>query len=234
MSELYIGNRNYSSWSLRPWVLLRTLGIPFTERFVPFEPGGSPSFKRFSPSGRVPCLVDGALTVWDSLAITETVAEDHPSVWPQEKGARAWARAAAAEMHSSFGALRSDCSMNCGLRVELKAPGGAPQADLARLESLWLDGLARFGGPYLAGQVFTAVDAFYCPVAFRVQTYGLTLAPAARGYVERLIALPAMQAWYQDALAETYREESHEADIARAGRTVADLRAAAAGPIAAP
>lgn len=224
MYELYIGNRNYSSWSLRPWVLLRTLGIPFTERFVPFEPGGSPSFKRFSPSGKVPCLVDGALTVWDSMAIVETVAESHPSVWPQEKSARAWARAAAAEMHSSFGALRSVCSMNCGLRVELGPMGAALQSDLARLESLWHDGLARFGGPYLAGSAFTAVDAFYCPVAFRAQSYGLQLAPATRAYVERLLSLPAMQSWYQDALAETCREESHEADIARVGRIVADLR----------
>ena len=114
--------------------------------------------------------------------------------------------------------------MNCGLRVELDSPGAALQSDLSRLESLWNDGLARFGGPYLAGRAFTAVDAFYCPVAFRAQTYGLKFAPAARAYVEQLLALPAMQSWYQDALAESHREESHEADIARAGRIVADLR----------
>ncbi len=227
MYELYVGNKNYSSWSLRPWVLLKERGIPFTERLVPFEAGNSPSFKRFSPSGKVPCLADGALAVWDSLAIVEYVAEQHPGVWPTERAARAWARSAAAEMHSGFVPLREGCSMSCGLRVALHAVSPALQQDLARLDELWADGLARFKGPFLAGSAFTAVDAFFCPVAFRVQTYGLKLAPASLAYVDRLLALPAMKSWYADALAETFREPRHEEEVRVLGKVLEDLRAPA-------
>ena len=120
MYELYIGNKNYSSWSLRPWVLMSELGIVFAEHVVAFDPGTSwTKFRAFSPSGKVPCLVDGSTVVWDSLGITEYLAERHAGVWPGEAAARAWARCAAAEMHSGFGALRNTCAMNCGLRVRL-------------------------------------------------------------------------------------------------------------------
>jgi glutathione S-transferase len=204
---------------------LRQLGIPFAEHVEQLGPGSSPSFRQFSPSGRVPCLLDYPLAVWDSLAIVEYVADFHPQVWPAELAARAWARSAAAEMHSGFDGLRSACSMNCGVRVELASTGAALQRDLARLDELWQDGLARFGGPFLAGDAFTAVDAFYCPVAFRIQSYGLRLSAPALAYADRLLSLPSMQSWYADAIAETWREPGHEEEARQAGRLLADLRA---------
>jgi glutathione S-transferase len=226
MVELFIANKNYSSWSLRPWVLLRERSIAFLERLMPFPASGEGSgFRSFSPSGKVPCLVDGATTVWDSLAITEYLAERHAGVWPAEPRARAWARCAAAEMHSGFAALRECCSMNCGLRVRLDTLPAALRQDIARLEELWDDGFRRFGGPFLAGSTFTAADAFYAPVAFRVQTYDLALEGRAREYVKRILALPSMQSWYAAALAETWRDASHEEEVRRAGSIVADLRA---------
>jgi glutathione S-transferase len=227
MDELIIGNKNYSSWSLRPWVLMRELGLPFTERLVPF---GSMDFKALSPSGRVPVLKHGDTTVWDSLAIAEYLAERHPGVWPQDAGARAWARSAAAEMHSGFGALRQSCSMTCGQRVRLATVPPALQADLDRLADLWSEGLTRFGGPFLAGRAFTAVDAFFAPVAFRVRTYALPLPPAPAAYAARLLALPSLQAWNAEALKEPFREATHEADVAAAGTVVEDLRVPAVSP----
>jgi glutathione S-transferase len=228
MYELFITNKNYSSWSLRPWVLMRELGIPFTERLRPLAVGSSwTEFREFSPSGRVPCLRDGTTVVWDSLAIAEYLAERHPGVWPQAAAPRAWARSAAAEMHSGFGALRDRCSMSCGLRVRLGDVPDAVAKDIARIDELWSGGLATFGGPFLAGSTFTAADAFYAPVAFRWQTYGFALGAAASDYAQRLLARPAMQAWYAAALAETWREPAHEADVLRAGTVLEDHRARA-------
>lgn len=231
MYTLHIANRNYSSWSLRPWLLLVELGIPFDERLHPFEPGGSAAaFRAFSPSGRVPCLVDGATTVWDSMAITEYVAERHPGVWPAQAGARAWARSAAAEMHSGFGALREQCSMSCGIRARLHAITPALGNDLQRLSELWRDGMSRHGGPWLAGTEFSAVDAFFAPVAFRIQTYGLVLADDAMAYAGRLRELSGMRRWYAAALQEPWRDAEHEADVPRWGVVTADLRCAAPAP----
>ena len=227
MYQLYIGNKNYSSWSLRPWVLLRTLGIPFKEELRPFVPGGSyDEFRSFSPSGQVPCLVDPKTgeAVWDSLAIVEYLAERHAGVWPADPSARTYARCAAAEMHSGFAALRRICSMNCGIRVRLHEIPADLARNLARLEDLFTQGLTRFGGPYLAGASFTAVDAFFAPVAFRAQTYGLQLGPAATLYLARLLTLPAMQEWYTAALREPYREPDHEAEISASGTITEDLR----------
>jgi glutathione S-transferase len=225
MYVLYIGNKNYSSWSLRPWALMRELALPFEERLRPFDTGSSwTQFRQFSPTGRVPCLVDGKITVWDSLGITEYLAERHATVWPKDATARAWARCAAAEMHSGFSELRSRCTMNCGIRVQLKAVPEALEKEIARLEELWGEGLERFGGPFLAGQAFTAADAFFTPVAFRVQTYGLKLGERARAYVNRLIALPSLASWYAAGLAETWREPAHEEEAKSAGPWVADFR----------
>lgn len=223
MLELYIANKNYSSWSLRPWVLMRELGIPFVEHLAPFEGPRSPSFRRFSPSGKVPALHDGPIVVWDSLAITEHLAERHPGVWPTDPAARAWARSATAEMHSGFTTLRQRCTMNCGLRVRPNDVPDALREDLSRIGDLWNDGLARFGGPFLAGSAFGAVDAFFAPVAFRIQTYGLELDPVSLAYASRLRALPSMRAWYDAGLAETWRDESHDREIE--GTIVEDLRA---------
>lgn len=229
MYDLYISNKNYSSWSLRPWLLMRMLAIPFEERMVPFAQGSSwSSFRHFSPTGRVPCLVDRGTVIWDSLGITEYLAERHDGVWPADMQARAWARCAAAEMHSGFGALRERCTMNCGIRVRIDEMSDALRSDIARIGELWGEGLNRFGGPFLAGDRFTAADAFFAPVAFRIQTYGLTLDPAAAAYAARLLDLPAMRSWQEAALAETWREPGHEAEAERAGTWLADLRAPAA------
>jgi len=228
MYELFITNKNYSSWSLRAWVLMRQLELPFVERLVPL-PDGPPAeaFRAFSPTGRVPCLHDGDTVVWDSLAIAEYLAERHPGVWPSDSRARAWARCAAAEMHSGFATLRDRCTMSCGLRVRLRDMPASLVRDITRIAELWNEGLARFGGPFLAGASFTAADAFFAPVAFRVQTYGLVLDGAAAAYAERLLALPAMRSWYGDAIAETWREPGHEAEAEVTGTWLEDFRARA-------
>jgi glutathione S-transferase len=229
MYELYIANKNYSSWSLRPWVLMRETGIEFEEHFIPFGEAAWEDFRKLSPTGKVPCLVDGSTVVWDSLAITEYLAERHPRVWPQAAEARAWARSAAAEMHSGFTELRNRCSMSCGVRLRLKETPAALTRDIARLDTLWSDGLARFGGPFLAGGSFTAVDAFFAPVAYRVQTYGLELGPAAAAYARRLLELAAMREWYAAALAERWRDAPHEAEMLEMANVIEDLRAPPAG-----
>ncbi|GAB3751333.1 glutathione S-transferase family protein [Lysobacter olei] len=229
MYRLHIANKNYSSWSLRPWVLMQVLGIPFEESLTPFAAPGAPNpFRSFSPSGQVPCLLHSGRAMWDSLAITEYLAERHPTVWPKDDVARAWARCAAAEMHAGFRNLRTQCTMNCGVRVALDAITPGTQADLARIDALWNEGLARFGGPFLAGAEFTAVDAFFAPVAFRIQTYTLPLSQTSLDYAARLLALPAMASWYAAALAETWRDEAHEQELRETGRIVQDLRSPAA------
>jgi glutathione S-transferase len=226
MYDLFIGNKNYSTWSLRAWVLLRELNIPFRENLVPFGGAGNPqSFRDFSPTGKVPCLVDGPITVWDSLAITEYVGERHAGVWPTELVARAWARSASAEMHSGFFGLRSACSMSCGIRVTLRSVEPPLNRDLARLEELWAEGLDRFGGPFLTGPRFCAVDAFFAPMAFRFQTYDPPVGNGARRYVALLLALPSMKEWYAAALRETWRDEEHEAEARATGEWREDLRA---------
>jgi glutathione S-transferase len=206
---------------------MKGVGIPFEERLVAFpnsEPG-STVFRKFSPNGKVPCMKDGETVVWDSLAIAEYLAERHPGVWPDDAKARSWARSAAAEMHSGFSALRSTCNMNCGIRVKISNVRDDVTQDLARLSELWNDGLTRFGGPFLAGSAFTNVDAFFCPVAYRVQTYGLKVDAKSLEYLRRLLALPAMQEWYKAGLAETTRIERYEDDARAAGEVTEDLRA---------
>ncbi len=224
MFKLYVANKNYSSWSLRPWVLMRELGIPFDEQLRPFNDGPTLAFGDVSPSGRFPCLIDGDTLVWDSLAIAEYLAESHEQVWPADKIARAFARSAAAEMHSGFPHLRNICGMNVGIRVELSAIPDGLANDIARIDALWNDGLTRFGGPFLAGERFTAVDAFFSAVAFRVQIYDLKLSAPAAAYAQRLLALPSMQDWYAAALKETWRKALYEREALAAGRIVADYR----------
>ncbi len=225
MFTLHIANKNYSSWSLRPWVLMRTLNIPFTEKIHPLDVGSSwDSYRTFSPSGRVPCLQDGEQTVWDSLAIAEYLAEAYSQVWPADKAARAWARSASAEMHSGFQSLRNSCSMSCGHRIQMHAISPALEKDIARINELWNEGLGKFGGTFLAGDKFTAVDAFFAPVVFRFQTYGLPLTGAAKDYYARILNLPSMQEWYASGLAEIWREPDHEQEILAAGKLIADLR----------
>ena len=228
MYTLHIANKNYSSWSLRPWVLMKTLGIPFEEVLHPFPEDGPsyPTFSKFSPTGLVPVLNDGETVVWESLGIVEYLADRHTGIWPEAEAPRAWAQSAAAEMHGGFPALRNICGMNCGIRVKLRITRRRYAA--TSTGSMHCDGgLTRFGGPFLAGSAFGAVDAFFCPVAFRIQTYGLALGDPAAGYPKRLLALPAMQEWYESALKETFREPVHEADAKASGEWTEDLRATA-------
>ncbi|MBR2173372.1 glutathione S-transferase family protein [Sphingopyxis sp.] len=226
MYVLITANRNYSSWSLRPWVLMRALGIAFEDQIEPFtNPINYDEFRSFSPTGQVPALLDEGRTVYDSLGITLYLADRHEGVWPADPDARAWAQCAAAEMHSGFSALRNDCTMNVGVRVTPKPPSGALRLDVARIRELFAEGLSRFGGPFLAGERFTAVDAFFAPVAFRIRTYGLD-AGAGQAWVDHMLAQPAMVEWERQALAESWREEGHEAELMAAGVITADYRTA--------
>lgn len=223
---LITANRNYSSWSLRPWVLMKALGVAFDDRIEPFtKPSNYDEFRAFSPTGQVPVLLDGARTVWDSLGIALYLAERHAGVWPQDDAARAFAMCAVAEMHGGFSALRNDCTMNVGVRVKPRPMRDALLRDVARVREIFEHGLASFGGPWLAGPDFTALDAFFAPVAFRIRTYALDVG-AGQAWVDRILAHPAMLQWEAEALAETWREEGHEAELADCGEIVADYRRA--------
>ncbi|WP_313081940.1 glutathione S-transferase family protein [Pulveribacter sp.] len=222
MLQLYIGNKNYSSWSMRPWVLLRQAGIPFEEvpvRFDSFD--ASSQFKRqlqgVSPTGKVPVLVDGDLTVWDTLAIAEYVAEKFPDrqLWPQDMATRAHARSVVAEMHSGFAQLRSHCPMN--IEAHLPEVGALAwrdrpglRADVQRLVEMWSGLLMRHGGPLLFGPQFTVADAFFAPVCMRLKTYALPVPAEITAYVERVCALPGVKAWIDGALAEADFREFEE------------------------
>jgi len=222
---LITANRNYSSWSLRPWVLMKALGIPFADRVEPFRAtDNAAAFRAFSPTGQVPVLVDGARSVWDTLGITMYLAERHAGVWPLHEDARAFAQSAVAEMHSGFRTLRNDCPMSVGVRVRKETISAALRADIARVTELFETALQRFGGPWLGGAQFTALDAFYAPVAYRIRTYGLDVG-RGQAWVEHVLAHPAMQQWEAEALAEPWRDHAHEDEIAATGTLTADYRA---------
>ena len=210
--RLYIGHKNYSSWSLRPWLIMRHCGIAFEEikLRLSFE-AGSPfknTLLQFAPTGKVPVLIDGELVIWDTLAIAEYLAEKCPELklWPVNPKQRARARSLCAEMHSGFAALRNSFPMN----IEASLPevgarqlreSAATAQDLERIVQMWSQQLAASGGPFLFGE-FGIADAYFAPVCTRIRTYGLAVSAAAAGYVERIFALPAFQSWRQDALAE--------------------------------
>ena len=211
---LVIGNKNYSSWSMRPWLVLRQAGIPFAEVRIPlYLPESSAPLASWSPSCKVPALHDGDIRVWDSLAICEYLNERFPDrqLWPRDATARAVARSVSAEMHAGFGALREHMSMN--IRARYPGKGRTPEciADIERILSIWTDCRARFGGDgdFLFGH-FSIADAMYAPVVLRFQTYGVALEGAAKDYAEAMLALPALQAWVADAVAETERIEKFE------------------------
>jgi glutathione S-transferase len=222
---LITANRNYSSWSLRPWVLMKMLGIPFEDRIEPFAADSNyDAFRAFSPTGQVPVLLDGARTIWDSLGIALYLSDRHEGVWPTDPAAKAWAQCAVTEMHGGFAALRNDCTMNVGVRVQPKPMSTALKRDVARLTELWAQGLDSFGGPFLAGPQFTIVDAFFAPVVFRVRTYGLDVGPAGKAWVDHMLGLAPMLAWEKDALTESWREAGHEAELKDCGVITADYR----------
>jgi glutathione S-transferase len=212
MLQLVIGNKNYSSWSMRPWVLMSQFGIAFDEIKLRFDftPGSAyyRELARYTPAGRVPVLLIDGFAVWDTLAIVEALADMHPrlALWPRDAMQRARARSLAAEMHAGFSALRDLCPMN--IEAELPQVGArlfgaeaALQRDLARIDALWTEQLTASGGPFLFGE-YGAVDAYYAPVAARVRGYALPVSAPARGFVDRLWASPGVAAWVADAVAE--------------------------------
>ena len=212
--QLYVGNKNYSSWSMRPWVLLRQFGIPFDEvmvRFDSFDAGSvfKTTLASLSPTGKVPLLVDDdGLVVWDTLAMAEYLAERHPerALWPRDARRRARARSLCAEMHAGFTGLRSRCPMNIeaslpetGVQVLAEYP--AVQADLDRLVAMWTEALADSGGPFLFG-TFTIADAYFAPVVARLRTYALPVPPRVAEWMAQVWAAPGVAAWVAEALAE--------------------------------
>ena len=208
--KLVIGNKNYSSWSMRPWLALRGCGIAFEEIVIPLytdDPADKARILSHSPAGKVPVLIDGPVTVWDSLAIIEYLAERFPDagLWPSDAAARAHARSVCAEMHSGFMALRSECPMNLhrpARAVELSADA---KANIVRIEDIWRDCRGRHGagGPFLFGR-FGAADAMFAPVVTRFQTFAVPVAPETRVYMDTMLAMPAFSAWVKDGLAENW------------------------------
>ncbi|HBI68625.1 MAG TPA: glutathione S-transferase [Massilia sp.] len=216
---LVIGNKNISSWSMRPWVAAVAFNIPFTEvRLLLDQPDTATNIANYSQAGRVPVLLAGEMTIWDSLAICEYLAEQFPDkhLWPQDVAARAMARAITAEMHSGFAALRNDMSMNIQARLPGRGRTPGAQADIGRICEIWEECLARFGHhEYLFGD-FSIADAFYAPVVTRFKTYGVALAPALQAYCDRVLAHPAVARWVREAMAETDPTPLHDADLPRA------------------
>ena len=211
---LAIGNKTYSSWSLRPWLALRHFGIPFEEVLVPLRQADTRERTlAYSPTGLVPALRVGAVQVWESIAILEMLAEVHPEMafWPKDIVARAAARSMAAEMHAGFSDLRSACPMNLGKRFAARDRGAAVQANVDRITAMWRDARARFGkeGPFLCG-AFGAVDAMYAPVVTRFQTYSIPVDPVSKAYMEAVLALPAYKEWLAGALGEPWTLEASE------------------------
>jgi glutathione S-transferase len=210
--QLVIGNKNYSSWSMRPWVLMTQLGIPFEELKLRFDFKANSAFRqavaRLSPAGRVPILVDDGFSIWDTLAIAEALHDRFPEagVWPKGLNERARARSLCAEMHSGFGALRSHCPMNIEASLpevgqKVWAEQEAVRGDVARIEQMWTDALQASGGPMLFG-AFSAADAYFAPVAMRIRSYQLPVSPEVLDYITRLCAMPGVRRWIDDALAE--------------------------------
>lgn len=215
--KLVIGNKNYSSWSMRPWVAMKAGGIAFEEIFIPLYTGPADKQRLLdvSPAGKVPALIDGDVTVWDSLSIVEYLAERFPEgrLWPDAREARAHARSISAEMHSGFAALRNECGMNLHRPVKAKPLSEAARADIARVQEIWTDCRMRYGaqGPYLFG-AFSAADAMYAPVVHRFRIYAIDVSPVARDYMEAMMALPAFSEWTEAGLAETIMIERFETD----------------------
>jgi len=213
MYTLYLGNKNYSSWSLRGWLAAKQSGAPFTEVMVALSGESQPNSanRAFSPTGRVPCLHDGENVVWDSLAIAEYLAERHRGMWSGDPVARAWARSVCAEMHSGFSSLRNEMPMCIRERVDVRPWSPGLQDDVARVIEIWNEGRRRFGqgGSHLCG-AFSVADAFYAPVAFRFRTYGVVPDGAAGAFLEALLAHPFLREWEDAALKETAIIEADE------------------------
>lgn len=211
--KLVIGNKNYSSWSMRPWLALRASDIPFEEIFIPLYTGAADKQRilDFSHAGKVPILIDGDVTVWDSLAIIEYLAERFPEkrLWPEHPARRAHARAISAEMHSGFAALRNECGMNLHRPVRAIDLSVDARANVARIEEIWAECGRRYGGPFLFGD-FGAADAMFAPVVHRFRTYAIVVSKQTQRYMEAMLALPAFAEWTKAGLAETIIIEKFE------------------------
>jgi glutathione S-transferase len=211
---LIIGNKNYSSWSFRPWIAMKVAAIPFEERVISLS---DPDFKRaiasVSKNGRVPAIDDDGVHVWESLAVLEYLAEKfpHAKLWPADVQARAHARAIAAEMHAGFGALRSECPMNFWRPVKRRDLSAAARADATHIDAMWSECLVRYGGPFLFG-AFGAADAMYAPVVSRFYTYAVEVGERSRAYMEAIMALPAWAEWKEAALKEPWVLPDDEPD----------------------
>lgn len=213
---LIIGNKNYSSWSMRPWVAMTAFGIPFQEvRVLLDQKDTSSKIAEYSACGRVPVLLAGEMTIWDSLAICEYLAEQFPDkhLWPQDVAARATARSVCAEMHSGFAGLRTAMSMNIKAQLPGRGRTAAAQADIGRISEIWEECLSRFGHHQFLFGDFSIADAYFAPVVMRFRTYGVSLAPALNAYCERVQAHPAVARWIAEALAETEVAAKHDAEL---------------------
>jgi glutathione S-transferase len=214
MPTLVIANKCYSSWSLRPWLLMKQLGIPFDEIVIPLDlPDTKAKVLAHSPAGKVPILIDGDVTVWESIAIMEYIGDAFAPVWPSDRDARAMARSVAAEMHAGFSALRSACPMNLGRKFAQKDRGEAVARDVARFSEIVRRARERFGagGPFLFG-AFSAADAMYAPLVTRLDTYSIAIDATTRAYVDAILALPAFQEWRSAALQEEWIVDADEVD----------------------
>ena len=222
---LHIGNKNYSSWSLRVWLLMRELAIPFNEVLHPFDviSGNEAEFKTFAPNARVPCLHDQGQVVWDSLAIFEYLAESWP-VWPNQSPARIYSRSVCAEIHSGFEAIRSQCPMNCALEIRVDDVPVEVERDLRRLDDMMVEGLTTFGGPFIGGGSFSGIDAFLAPMLLRISGYHLPLSRAARDYQTLLLARPGLTQWVKEAREEPWREPIEDETSLARGELVNDFR----------
>ncbi len=215
---LILGNKNYSSWSLRPWIAMKVAGLDFEEKVIPlYEPGSREQVLRYSPAGKVPVLIDGEERIWESLAILEHLAErfSDAHLWPADASARSHARAVSAEMHAGFQALRRNCPMNLWLPPGPRPQGDDVMADVRRIEAIWADCRARFGqgsgGPFLFG-AFSAADAMYAPVVARFFSFGIPVSQATCGYMDAVMALPAWHEWRDAALKEPWVMQHNEPD----------------------
>ena len=231
MYTLYLGNKNYSTWSLRGWLAAKLSGAPFREVMVTLSGTYNAEWRRFSPTARVPALHDGDVVVWDSLAIAEYLAERHPGMWPADASARAYARSIACEMHSGFSHLRNDMTMCIRERVDVRPWSPELVADIARVVEIWTESRERFGkdGPYLMG-AFSLADVFYAPVSFRFRTYGVTLAGTAAAYLDALAAHPFLREWEAAARAETTIVDADEPRLIYRDKIASLSAGGAAGP----
>ncbi len=213
MLKIVVGNKKYSSWSLRPWLALKLTGAPVEEQVIALDmPDTAANIRKFSPSGRVPALIDGNLTIWDSLAICEYLNEKFPQaqLWPRDAAQRAWARSISAEMHSGFMNLRNDCSMKIVQQYPYKPLRPETQADVDRIVELWNECLRAGKGPWLFGAKPTIADCMYAPVVSRFRTYSIPLTPVAQKYADHVWSWPVLQEWVTAARAETLRAKFHE------------------------